>query len=84
MVVPERKATADHSISFLTRERPRRRTGECPEKSLKVELIRHGLRLRRLDLCGKNSGEKGAAHEDFWKSVEGVSKLWPLICTQLG
>jgi len=51
---------------------------------MKVELIRHGLRLRRLDLCGKNSGEKGAAHEDFWKSVEGVSKLWPLICTQLG
>lgn len=35
-------------------------------------------------MCGKNSGEKGAAHEGFWKSVEGASKLWPLICTQLG
>ena len=57
MVVPERKATGDHSISFLTRERPRRRMGECPEKSLKVELIRHALRLRRL----------GFVREEFWR-----------------
>ena len=78
MVVPERRETAPlpHQFTAWRKFPGQGKGGGNPKQSLGVELIRQGLRLRRLGFVTKNSGEKGAAHGDFWKSVEGASKLW--------